>query len=327
MIISYNTAYSNLTLNNGFGRAGFGIINALKRLGHKVYFQTNLAPIEFTFAQPDYFEPKEDQYQIILTPWESTELHPGWVEKFNSADETWATSDWVADVYEKAGVKNLTTVFPHGIESVFKPKLRKKQGPINFLSLGGPANRKGCQESFDAFREAFQDDPNRATLTIKAYQRNLVRWYDDRNRVQDPAKLPNVTVITKEMEYEELIDFQSSFDASIYLTAGEGWGFIPMETLAMGIPTVSTYDWCQYKKYIGDLKVKADLVDSPWPNEHPGKVYKPDVQDAVNKLKMLEQDYDAFALQAFKNSLKLHSDYDWTELTRKAFEPIEAKLS
>ena len=322
MIISYSTAYSNLQLNNGFGMAGFSIINALKELGHTVYFQAPTAPVQFTFAQPEYFRPTRGQYQIILCPWESTELHEGWVDAFNSADETWATSEWVAEQYIRAGVTNLTTVFPHGISKKYKPKLKKRNGPVKYIHVGGPANRKGAQEAFDAFREAFGDDPKKATLTIKAYQRSLVRWFDESGRVRNPADLPNVTINLKEMEREELVDFQAGFDVAIYPSAGEGWGFIPVEFLAQGTPTICTGAWAEYSDYLGDLAVKSKLVDSPWPMEHPGKVYKVDHNDLVKKILLSYNDFENQSAKAFKNSFKLHKQYDWVTLTEQAFAPL-----
>lgn len=294
-------------------------------MGHKVGFDYKKAPVELTFAQPEYFEYNKSQYQIILCPWESTELPVGWIDKFHEADEVWATSDWVADVYRNAGVENVTTVYPHGIEKRYQPKLKKQTGPLHFVNLGGPANRKGAQEAFDAFREAFKDDPNRATLTIKAYQRNLVRWYDKWGAVRNPADLPNVRVVTKTMELEELVNFTNSFHASIYPTYGEGFGFLPLETLAQATPTLTTWEWAHYRDYI-DLRIDSDLVDSPWDYEHPGQMYKPKLESIVNELENLEMNYDENARRHFKQSLELHNEYNWDILTQNAFERIVNKF-
>ena len=244
------------------------------------------------------------------------------MDTFNSADETWATSDWVANVYREAGVENVKLVYPHGIEKMYKPKLKTRKGPINYFHQGGPANRKGAQEAFDAFREVFGDDPRKATLTIKAYQRNHVRWYDQYNRVRNPAELPNVKVITKEMETEELVDFTSKFHVNIYPSYGEGWGFIPMESMAQGTPTICTGAWAHYRDYLGDLAVDSTMIDSPWEHEHPGQVYKPNMDDLVSKIQLAYDDYENQSKQFFKRSFKLHSEYNWLGLTEKSFQHI-----
>lgn len=312
---------NNFTLENGFGRAGWGIIHALKKLGHTVGFNYSKAPVEITFAQPEYFVKHPHKYQILLVPWESTELPTNWLEKMAEADEVWATSDWVAQVYRNAGVQNVRVVYPHGIEKRYQPKLKKREGPLRFVNLGGPANRKGSQEAFDAFREVFGDDKDRATLTIKAMQRSNVRWYDASGRVRAPQELRNVTVNTTRYKLPDLINFTNGFNAHVYPTWGEGFGFLPIETLAQGTPTISTYDWAQYSDYI-DLKIKADLVDSPWQWEHPGQMYKPDVDSICHQLEYLEQNYEEIALQHFKNALPLHAEYDWDILTQNAFSDV-----
>lgn len=320
-IISYNTAFNNFTLNNGFGRAGWGLINALKGLGHTVAFNYRAAPIELTFAQPEYFESRPHKYQIILCPWESTELPSTWVDKFHEADEVWATSEWVADVYRKAGVENVTQVFPHGIEKRYMPALKRRRGPLRYVNLGGPANRKGSQEAFDAFREVYKDDARKANLTIKAYERSHVRWTDQFGRVRGPGDLPNVKVITQKMEMEDLVKFTAGFNASIYPTYGEGFGYIPLETLAQGTPTISTYDWAQYQKYI-QLPVEANQIESPWPYEHPGLVYKPDMDSLVAQIERTDECYDEMARIHFAQAVDIHNEYDWRILTQKAFENV-----
>lgn len=323
MIFSYNTAFSNFTLSNGFGRAGWGIINSLKQLGHEVYFNAPQAPVELTFAQPDYFELNDTQHQIILTPWESTKLRPGWLENFELADEVWATSDWVADVYRKEGVQNVTTVYPHGIEKIYKPKLKHRgTGPMNFYVQGAPANRKGTQMAFDAFREVFKDNGSKATLTIKAFGRHNVRWRDSDGIMRNPADLPNIQVETQELELPQMVEFTNSFHANIYPSYGEGWGFIPMESLAQGTPTICTASWCHYRDYLGDLGVKSKLIDSPWEDEHPGQVYEPDFDDLCDKIRLVYDDYENQSRQAFKAGLKMHKEYNWLSLTEKAFAHV-----
>lgn len=297
------------------------MINALKQLGHTVAFNYSKAPVEITFAQPEYFEYRPHKYQILLTPWESTELPDMWLDKFHEADEVWATSEWVADIYRKAGVQNVTTVFPHGIEKRYHPKFKVRQGPLHFVNLGGPAVRKGSQEAFDAFREVFKDDPKRATLTIKAFQRSHVRYHLPGGSVRDPSSLRNVNVVTKEMTVPELVRFTNSFHANIYPSYGEGFGFIPLETLAQATPTISTYDWAQYKDYL-HLKIEADLVESPWPWEHPGLMYRPRVESICEQLRMLEENYDEFSKMHFRQSLALHKEYDWSILTQRAFSNV-----
>ena len=47
----------------------------------------------------------------------------------------------------------------------------------------------------------------------------------------------------------------------MYPTWGEGFGFIPLQGLASGMPVISTYDWSHYVDYMGPLKLKSKLTD------------------------------------------------------------------
>lgn len=127
------------------------------------------------------------------------------------------------------------------------------------------------------------------------------------------------------MELPELVEFTNSFNASIYPTAGEGFGYIPLETLAQATPTISTYDWAHYRDYI-QLKIEADQVQSPWAWEHPGLVYKPQHESICDQLRILEENYNEIATEHFKQSLAIHEEYDWAILTQKAFDDIFKKF-
>lgn len=325
MIISYNTALSNFSLTNGYGVAGWGIINSLKKLGHSVYFDAAIAPVEFTFAQPDYFTPNDHQYQILYTPWESTELPLGWLDKFNSADEVWTTSEWVKDVYIQNGVTRPIHVYKHGIEKHWKPRMKKRQGPIKFLQVGGPANRKNSQFALDTFREAFKDDRTKATLTIKAFQRNLTRWPDGA-RVRDPNELPNVTVDTRMLEVDALVNLFDRHDVNYYPSQSEGFGLIPLQSLAQGTPTICTKVWAPYGNYLNDLGLKAELTDHTFGDEHTGQIYEVDFDDAVSKLRQVQENYEEYSKKFFRQSFAVHEEYDWTTLTERAFDHIVKKF-
>ena len=321
MIFSYNTALSNFSLNNGYGNAGWGVINSLNGLGHRVFYDAPVAPVELTFAQPSYFVPNDHQYQILYTPWESTELPFDWLDKFNSADEVWTTSDWCKQVYIDCGVTRPIHVYPHGIDVTWQPRKKKRNGPIKFLSVGEPANRKGAQVALNAFRRAFGDDPRRATLTIKAFQRNHTRWPDGQ-RVRDPNELPNVTVDTRMLETDYLIDLFNAHDVNVYPSCGEGMGLIPMQSLAQGTPTICTGEWAHYKKYLGDFAIDSHRGPSKWPGEHEGDMFYPDEDHLVELMLKMEQDYNSIATDFFKQSFDFHAEYDWEKLTQDAFEHI-----
>ena len=301
------------------------MVKSLQALGHEVNFQDTDAPIEIAFNQPIYdtFGHTPGQHKIIYTPWESTELPPGWLEKFHEADEVWATSHLVKEWYEKAGVEKDIYVYQHGIDKIW-PEARRRRNikhPIRFLYVGSPAPRKGGQLVYDAFIENFGSDPD-YQLTIKAYGMTEIR-HKVNGRIVAPAGQfnSNITVITDEIETEEMVKLFNVHDVLVYPSYGEGWGLIPFQGMAMGMPTICTGAWADYRDLIvPELNISSSMIDSPWPQMHPGKVFEPDYEGLKKSMLWVVDNYEAAAAKSFKNSYLLEKQYDWLELTEKAFK-------
>jgi glycosyltransferase involved in cell wall biosynthesis len=113
----------------------------------------------------------------------------------------------------------------------------------------------------------------------------------------------------------------------IYPTYGEGFGFIPFQALATGMPVISTHDWADYKKYLGPLKLNSTLIDSPWDVMHPGKVYKPDKNHLVSLIEDAAVNFRAYSGYYYAQSTEIHKEYNWDQLTNKAFEEVFKKIS
>lgn len=315
--------------NNGYGHAGTKIVDSLKELGHEVGFQFSKAPVQLNFSQPDYFKLHRNQYQISYTPWESTVIPEKWRNSLNFVDEIWTTSDWCANVFEDNGYKNVR-VFPHGIDSIWAPRRRRESDVIKFLHVGEPAPRKAGQMAVDAFAKLFGNDP-RYSLTLKVFKHNTTRIYNnyiDKNIIGLPNVLyNNIYIIDKDMSTEELVKLYHDHDVLIYPSYGEGFGFIPLQALATGMPTICTDSWAHYKKYLGPLKLKSELIDSPWPFPHEGKVYEPNYQHLLELMRDVAVNFKAYSGYYYAQSTEIHKEYNWNQLTNNAFDHIFKKFS
>jgi hypothetical protein len=315
--------------SNGYGYAGLNIVESLKELGHEVPYSYPKAPVQLNFSQPEYFKMHRDQYQIGYTPWESTKAPDRWRPMMESCDELWTTSDWCANIFEDNGFKNIK-VYPHGISSAWIPKKRKNTGVIKFLHIGEPAPRKAGQMTVDAFVSLFANNPN-YSLTIKAYKNNTTRVYNnfiDRNIIGLPEDIySNIKVITEELSEEELVKLYHDHDVLIYPSYGEGFGFIPLQALATGMPTICTSEWAHYKNFIGPLSLKSEYIDSPWPFPHEGQVLEPNYKHLLELMKDVANNFNAYAGYYFAQSTKIHAEYNWLQLTNNSFDHIFKKFS
>lgn len=330
MHISFNTSPSGLNLNTGYGLAGYGIVTALQRVGHTVAFKDPTAAVEIAFCMPDASEwSNENAYHIQMTPWESTKLQPDWAENFNRADEVWATSPWVAEVYKSEGVTVPIFVYEHGIDTMWTPFRRRPTNVIKFLHVGEPAPRKNGQMAMEAFRDALGDRTD-VHLTIKAWNRSSVRVFDRKR--ESILGLPhemynNVTTVYNDYSEAEMVYLFHRHHALVYPSMGEGFGFIPLQALATAMPTICTEAWAPYKRFLEpELSLGSTLVDSRHQTMHPGQFYQPNYDDLVTAYRAVAANYDELAGRAYRNAFKIREEYDWCELTKNAFARIVKKF-
>lgn len=329
MLISFSTLRSNFNKSVGYGHAGQMIVECLNKLGHSVPYQTPKAPVQLNFSQPNHFKMHRGQYQIGYFPWESTELPEEWLETLDYCDEVWTTSDWCKEVFEKNGLKDVK-VFPHGIEDIWQPRRRNPGDKIRFLHIGEPAPRKAGQLVVDTFIETFGRNP-KYSLTIKAYGNNTTRIYnkdEDKAIIGLPNELyDNIRIIEDKYDEQQMLSLYYNHDVLIYPSYGEGFGFIPLQALATGMPVICTDGWPHYKKFLGPLKLKSKLIDSPWPNPHIGKVFEPNREHLVELMIDVAENLKAYSGYYYAQSTKIHEEYNWLQLTDNAFDHIFKKFS
>ena len=329
MKISFSTIAANLTLSNGYGYAGFNMIRSLQRLGHEVPFQDPSCPVEIAFNQPIYTEwTSRNNYHIQYTPWESTELPYGWLEGFNSADEVWTPSPLVGRWYKEAGVTVPIRTYEHGLDHIWGNQRRRREGVLRFLHHGEPAPRKGGQMAVDAFREAFGDSED-VHLTVKSYGVPSVRNKDRAGNILGTIhSFNNVSLIQNTLDEKQLVELYHRHHALVYPGWGEGFGLIPLQAMGTGMPTICTGAWAPYERFLlPDLTVSSRLVDSPWPNMHPGQMFKPSFEDLVKSYRALYENYDKYAGRAYRNGFDVHKQYDWDALTESAFAETVERFS
>jgi glycosyltransferase involved in cell wall biosynthesis len=328
MQISFFTPRVNFTTATGYGYATHNIVKSLKELGHEVPFSYSKAPVQLNFAQPFQYKLHRNQYQISYTPWESTVIPDTWFEMLKHCDEIWTTSDWNAEIFESNGMKDVK-VYPHGIDPIWKPKRREESDVIKFLHIGEPAPRKAGQMVVDAFGGLFGNNPA-YSLTIKAYGHNTTRAlnnYIDKEIVGLPHIVyNNVKLITETLSEEELVRLYHDHDVLIYPSYGEGFGFIPLQALATGMPVICTAAWAHYKNFLGPLALKSTLIPSPFMNL-PGNVFEPNYQHLLELMRDVAFNFKAYSGYYYAQSTKIHQEYSWNQLTNKSFDHIFKKFS
>lgn len=324
MKISVTGAFRNFETNYGYGNAAHNILNGLNK--YKIDWAVDRigSDIEIFWGHPPYEFKKSTTYNIGYTAWESTEFKDNWLESMEDANELWSPAYWLSDLFSKKTGKP-TFTYEHGVSKLWKPyrHYRNTSRPFTFLHIGEPQVRKNGQMTVDAFSELFGNNPN-YKLVMKSSGMNTTRI---RNRSGSIIGTPqgvynNIIILEQMMDQEMLIELHNKVDCLIYPTSGEGFGFHPLESMACGLPTITTTGWCNYKKFI-TLELEDELSQSEYTALHPGKMFNPNYEDI--KLKMIEmvENYDKYSKIAFKNSFNIHKEYDWDVVNYKAVKRLK----
>lgn len=331
MHISYHSHIGGLDLSQGFGIAGYHIVMALKKMGHEVPFNDPSADIILNFTHPPMFQfHNTGQYNVGYSPWESSDVDPGWVAPMQAVDELWTTSPLIAKWFEEASGRNDVQVFEHGIDHIWQPHHRKQHNKIKFLHVGSDAVRKGGQDTFDAFIAAFGRNNPDVSLTLKTHASySMIRHREGPGLLYSPTEYSNnITHITGEISLDEMVGLFNSHDVLVYPSYGEGFGFIPLQALASGLMTIQTTSWAPYGRFvIPELGISDTMMDSPWPQEHPGKVLKPSLSELTDAMVYAYENFKNLSDRAFEQAPRIHEEYDWFNLTKAQFDPLIAKVN
>lgn len=300
-------------IHTGYGHATLKMIWNIGKTKHSVLIN-RAAPTEITFAHPrDYVFFNPDAYKIGYTAWESTEIKEGWQEHLDVVDELWVPNNFCKDVFSKYTDKEIY-VFPHGIDSVFSPIKREVQDKVKFLHVGYPAVRKNLEDTVETFLSLYAGRKD-VELTIKAYNGNTFEINE-----------PNINFISSNLSYEKFVKLMGEHHALLYPSWGEGFGLIPLQALATGMPAIITDGWCDYKNHCPELVISSELVDSPWQDLHPGKMFRPDLNDFSKLMLHTEKNIDSILNTQYLRAPEVHKEYSWERVVKEHFDSVEARL-
>lgn len=304
MHISFNNPDSHV--DTGFGHATFKILTTLAKMGYPVV-RNRKSAIEITFAHPEFYAFIGDtSYKVGYTAWESTQMKPGWDKKLEVIDELWVPNTFCKNVFSEFFDKDIR-VFPHGVSENFNPFKREVKDKFIFLHMGFPAVRKNLPDTVNAFLENFAGRED-VELWIKGYDTSTIFTTEK-----------NIKLISGSLPYDQIVNLMHQANAMIYPTWGEGFGLIPLQAMATGMPVILTDGWADYQYLANDLIVDTTLEESPWQTIHPGKMLKPNYETLVEKVSEVYNNYDEYSQQFYNNTTHIHDEWSWNNKVENHF--------
>ena len=277
-------------------------------------------------ALPTMFR-KKPGYNILFTYWETNKIPSSWTDVINTADELWTTSRWAKDVFVNSGVKIPVYDFKLGInDHYYKPpsEPRHRKEKFTFLSIGSPSTRKNSQMSVSAFIKLFGGD-DRFSLIYKSNGHPDARVNHD---IPDARMIlkehPRIKVIDWQVSDQELSEVYEEADCVLYPTSGEGWGLLPLQGIAKGIPTICTNATACTE--FADLSVPLDYK---WGVRNMFGIYEgcgdwaePDFDDLCDKMVYVVNNYDEVAKKTFDGAQWVHENLTWSKVVQEYKERL-----
>lgn len=313
--IGFFSPLAGVGVDCGYGYSAVQLISSWQRQGVPVWGFDRTAPVIFNFGQPHFYERVEGKLNIGYTPWESNEVPEGWLPYMETMDEIWTTCEANATWYREAGISIPVKVLHHGLNREHYPLRRRwvnAGSAYRFLHIGEPTPRKGGEMTYRAFREVFGDRED-VRLTIKG-------------RPKFKIDAPNVDVIDRILSQDEMRGLYLSHHAMVYPTNGEGFGLIPFQGAATGMPTAVT-NWSgpvDYMDYCFPINVKELVV--PGYEPHTGMWASP----SEDHLSMWMEDFvdhrEHYFDKAYLNGFRMDKDWSWDSIARRSLKMLSDSL-
>lgn len=306
----------------GYGVAASGLQDSLYE--HVDFW--NPSPNILNFLQPRHYQFRD--FTIGYTPWESTVFPDEWIEPMKRVDDLWATALWLKPYFEDVSGREVF-VLGHGIDKEWKPLRhhREEHRPFTFIHCGEPAVRKGGDIVLEAWHKAFRKR-NDCKLVYRTKLDTGNARYTNTHGTWSPSSYENVEIISGEMSKAEIWQIYALSDCMVYPSRGEGFGFIPFESMACGLPTIYPLESMgDFSEKVGNRLTNSKLVTSEDQFQHPGLWLDHDIDEIIFQMENVIDDYEYECKKALLDANFIHEEYTWEKIGQTAFDRITKMLT
>jgi len=308
----------------GYGYAAVETIRALNQKNVRVWFKDYICKVFVSFVQPEFYDGINDQYRIGYTPWESSVLPSTWPEKMRKMDEIWTPCNYNKEIYDTYGVNDIVRVVPHGIDpEVWKITNRYPTDKFIFLHVGSPTKRKGGQRVVDAFLELFGDNDD-VFLIMKSNGPTDCRYYDKRKQYKSVREHERIMVIENQLDVYDLAKLFEKANCLVYPTNGEGFGLIPFQGIATGLPTITTN--ALGTGDFAELSVPLKSTTAPGEGIHLGEWAEPDLNDLREQMMYVYNNYDEVRDKTVNSARIIHNTQTWAHIAQQIVDILGDKI-
>ena len=264
---------------------------------------------------------------VIHTMFEASPLPPYWVDNLNLAGLVWAPTQYWADEFRAQGVTTPIMVSGYGVDGhiyQFVDRSRRQKDPLRPFKVlvwsELPISRKNALLAMEVFHRAKL--PN-AVLELKVmefpgYQKGTTRFTGS-----DGLEI-NAQVYTGSWPRRRLVSWLHSGDVGLYLSGGEGFGLMPLEMMATGLPVICS-DNTGMSHYLNEaigMRVRTkEMRSSPAYKAAYGydaKTAWPDIDQAVAHLRWAYEHRGLAHQMGLRAAEYVRSTFTWEQAGEQA---------
>ena len=269
--------------------------------------------------KPDFKKFYDHQYKIQGAHLEATKVWDHWLDAMNAVDEIWVSNYFARDAVLNSGIETPTYVFELGIDPIWKPFRRERKDVIKFLHVDSASPRKRADLTIAAFQRAFGSRKD-VSLTLKFHQHQSVF------SVNSFFEETNIFYIHETLSQFDLIKLYQDHDVLVYPTEGEGFGFIPLQALATGMPVITTGRWCSYEDLLGDNVIESKLGKTQHTQYYDGEVVLAEFDSLVDLMRKVVDNFDDQINYYFNQAPSVHDRYNWQTRCDEFLKSIVKRL-
>jgi len=284
---------------------------------------------------------EQNKYLIGYTVWETSNIHPLWVDACNNVREVWVPCDWNMEVFTNSGVKTPLHKIPHAIdipdpETVPNFNLEGiSSNDYVFYSIFQWQERKNPYGLLSAYTAAFTgvDD---VVLVLKTYRHDhggdrdqIIKLIKDFRQFMTLEHYPKMFLVVENMSKDGIMGLHKRGDCFFLLQRSEGWGLPHFEAAASGKPVITPAYGGQVDFLKEDNSYLVDYSLTPvggmtWSPYYRGDQYwaEPDMKHAVDTLRHVYNNRDEAAEKGKRAKQFVSDNFTWDKIGDKVVERL-----
>lgn len=273
-----------------------------------------------------------DKFMIGMTVWETSLIHPKWVQCCNMMDAIMLPCQWNVEAFRASGVTKPISKVVHGLDpnlfSDIQPDfpLPGLENHFKFYSILQWHYRKNPIGMIRAYMRAFASG-EKVAMILKTYRGegpvHEEREFFKREIAEIGKHLPEdrrpvVHIIAESMSGRDMLRLYKTGDCLVSLHRGEGFGLVPAIAGLAGKPVIATGATgnMEYMDTSNSYPIKYQWAKvtgmgnfNPWylPDQN---WTEPNVNDAADKMRQVYENQEEAAVKGQRLALNIRANFN-----------------